>query len=166
MISNSIITPRSGELNHISTEHITDALIRGFAMDDNKHIKILLAEDNIVNSKLAEKMISKLGYTTSLALNGEEVIDKIKAASEPFDIILMDLQMPVMDGIEATKWVKSNAKDYGQDPVVIALTANTLSEDRKKCQEVGMVDFIAKPLGFKQLEMALSKWSKKLAKAS
>ena len=52
-------------------------------MDDNKHIKILLAEDNIVNSKLAEKMISKLGYTTSLALNGEEVIDKIKAASEP-----------------------------------------------------------------------------------
>ena len=54
--------------------------------------------------------------------------------------------MPVMDGIEATKWVKSNAKDYGQDPVVIALTANTLSEDRKRCQEVGMVDFIAETL--------------------
>lgn len=135
-------------------------------MDDKKHIKILLAEDNIVNSKLAEKMISKLGYTTSLALNGEEVIDKIKESSEPFDIVLMDLQMPVMDGIEATQWIKGNAKDYGHDPVVIALTANTLSEDRKKCQEAGMVDFIAKPLGFKQLEMALAKWSKKLAKAS
>ena len=128
-----------------------------WTMTDNKDIRILLAEDNVVNSKLAEKMITKLGYTTTLAMNGEEVIECIKTASEPFDIVLMDLQMPVMDGIEATQWINFNAEKYGQNPVVIALTANTLSEDRLKCQEVGMVDFIAKPLGFKQLETALLK---------
>ena len=95
----------------------------------------------------------------------EEVINKIKEAEEPFDIIFMDIQMPLMDGIEATHWVKKHAKEYDQDPVIIALTANTLSEDRKRCFDSGMVDFIAKPIGFKQLESALAKWAQKLDKA-
>ena len=135
-------------------------------MNESRGLKILLAEDNVVNSKLAEKMISKLGFKPVLAFDGQEVVNCIKTASEPFDIVLMDIQMPNMDGIEATRWIKSHGAEYNQDPVVIALTANTLSDDRKKCYEVGMVDFIAKPLGFKQLEMALTKWTKKLDHAS
>jgi len=121
-----------------------------------RDIRILLAEDNDVNSKLAIRMLTKLGYTVDAVINGREAIHALQ--NRAYSIVLMDLHMPEMDGLTATQWILANPSQLMRVPCIIALTANTLPEDRKRCEESGMVDFIAKPIGFDSLSTVLEKW--------
>jgi CheY-like chemotaxis protein len=116
-------------------------------------LRILIAEDNLVNMKLAERVLAKLGYKPQTAMNGHEVLESIKYAS--YDVILMDIQMPEMDGLEATR----NIRLQGQgQPVIIAMTANAMQGDREICLQAGMDDYISKPIKLDDLVSMLKKW--------
>jgi CheY-like chemotaxis protein len=104
-------------------------------------LQIMVAEDNEVNQKLISRMLTKLGYNFELAVNGIEAIEKIKHKN--FDVILMDVQMPEMDGFEATRSIRKS--DISQ-PFIIAMTANAGPDDRDLCISEGMDDYIAKPM--------------------
>lgn len=118
-----------------------------------KHpLQILVAEDNLINQKIAIKILTKLGYQPRLANNGREALEM----SDQCDIILMDVQMPEMDGLEATKMIRSK---QGEQPVIIAMTANVLHGDRDACLQAGMDDYISKPINLDELLRQLEKWS-------
>jgi signal transduction histidine kinase/ligand-binding sensor domain-containing protein/CheY-like chemotaxis protein len=120
-------------------------------------LRILLAEDNPVNQKLAVRVLNKLGYTDiEVALNGLEAIEKLQ--QKFCELILMDMQMPKMDGLEATRLIRSNAK---QQPVIIALTANAMQSDRDLCLQAGMNEYLTKPLKPELLMEELRKASMK-----
>jgi signal transduction histidine kinase/CheY-like chemotaxis protein len=117
-------------------------------------LRILLAEDNVVNQKVALRLLERLGYRADLAKNGREAIEALR--NKPFDVILMDMQMPEIDGLEATRricreWVN------GKRPRIIALTANAMHGDREQCLLAGMDDYISKPMQFADLIGALRK---------
>jgi len=116
-------------------------------------LHILVAEDNIVNQKLAIKMLNKLGYQPHLAGNGKEVMEMI--SHEHYDIILMDVQMPEMDGLEATRMIRTC---LDVQPVIIAMTANVMMGDRDECIQAGMDDYISKPFELEELLNQFEKW--------
>jgi len=117
--------------------------------------RILVAEDNPVNQKVAVKMIEKLGYRVDIAGNGCEAVE----ASEriPYDLILMDCHMPEMDGFEATRKIRARKLGVRHIPI-IAMTANAMQEDRDRCLAVGMDDFLSKPVMSKSLAAVLDRW--------
>lgn len=127
----------------------------------SRGIRILLVEDNEVNSRLTTRMLVRLGYQVDAVLNGREAIHALQTQS--YAIVLMDLNMPEMDGFTATRWILNHPSEILLVPSIIALTANTLPEDRKRCEESGMVDFIAKPIGLDSLSHVLEKWSRRVA---
>ena len=114
-------------------------------------IKILVAEDNKINQVVIEKVLKRLGFESELAENGLEVLDKLNEAT--FDIILMDLQMPEMDGLEATHQIRKILKEQ---PVIIAMTANAMQSDREICLAAGMDDYLSKPVRVEKLMEKLS----------
>jgi PAS domain S-box-containing protein len=116
--------------------------------------KILLTEDNEINQQVAEELLVEAGISVTIANNGLEAVEWVE--KENFDLILMDLQMPEMDGFEATGIIR--AKDGFADMPIIAMTANALTEDRDRCLELGMNDHIAKPIDPENLYDTLSKW--------
>ena len=110
-----------------------------------RHRRVLLAEDNVVNQKLARRLLEKMGATVTVADNGQAAIDAMLNA--PFDVVLMDCQMPVLDGYEATRRVRSGAAGPAAAAIpIIALTAHALSGDRDRCLEAGMNDYMTKPI--------------------
>lgn len=117
-------------------------------------LNILLAEDNLVNQKVALMMLERLGYRADVAANGFEVLAALQRQS--YDVILMDVQMPEMDGLEATRRVRAEIESYRQ-PRIIAMTANALQGDRERCLEAGMDDYISKPVQIRDLVAALYK---------
>ena len=120
----------------------------------NEHpLKILLAEDNRVNQFVAKNTIQKIGYKIDIASNGIEALEMLK--NYPYDVVLMDCMMPEMDGSEATALIKKSPDLYGT-PKVIALTASALKEDKEKCAEVGMDDFLSKPLDMNEIIRVLT----------
>ncbi|MEH1827025.1 MAG: response regulator [Nostoc sp.] len=126
----------------------------------NSHkLRILLAEDNLVNQKVALKQLQSLGYSADVAGNGKEVLQLLEQI--PYDLILMDCQMPVLDGLETTKeihrWQESSFVS-GRRPVVIAMTANAMKEDQQMCLDVGMDDYLSKPVMKEKLAAALQRW--------
>jgi CheY-like chemotaxis protein len=118
-------------------------------------LKILIAEDNIVNQKLAISLLNMMGYRVDSVMNGKEVLDIL--GEKDFDIIFMDIQMPEMNGIEATIRIFETIPVEKQ-PLVIAITANAMVGDREKCLEVGMVDYMAKPIKIAELQKMIEKW--------
>jgi signal transduction histidine kinase/DNA-binding response OmpR family regulator len=116
--------------------------------------RILLAEDNRVNQKVALKLLERLGYRADVAENGLEVVAAL--SRRQYDIILMDVQMPDMDGLEATRRVRDLPEDV--QPRIIAMTANATQEDRAACFAAGMDDFLSKPVVAAQLAAALERW--------
>lgn len=107
-----------------------------------KHpLKILVAEDNIINQKFIARILSKLGYNCDMAENGVQAIEKLKI--QPYDLVLMDIQMPLMDGLETTRTIRNSE---GPQPYIAAMTANAMKEDREQCMEAGMNDYLAKPM--------------------
>lgn len=117
-------------------------------------LRILVAEDNIINQKLIIRILNKLGYDPTIAANGLEVISFIKY--DTFDVILMDIQMPEMDGLEATTAVRNS--DVRQ-PVIIAMTANAMQEDKEECLRIGMNDYLSKPIHIESLMAGLARAS-------
>ncbi|QEC75349.1 ATP-binding protein [Mucilaginibacter ginsenosidivorax] len=129
---------------------------------DNKEIfryrplKILLAEDNKMNQLIASKIFKKVGYSIDIAENGVEAIQM--SDKQHYDLIFMDVQMPEMDGLQATRTI---IKKHGKNaPPIIAMTANVLSEDENECTTAGMKDFVSKPFTFERLENVIQKWTK------
>ena len=119
-------------------------------------LRILLAEDNIVNQNLVRIMLGKAGHRVELANNGREAIEKLIKTDDPFDLIFMDIQMPVMDGLEATRIIRN--RGYGDIPI-IALTASAMEEDRLSCLKVGMDDYLAKPVRTDVVKEVIERWA-------
>jgi CheY-like chemotaxis protein len=125
-------------------------------VEDSKHsIHILLAEDNPINYKLAKLMLERGGYQVSLAKNGEEAVKIYTAHPHQFDLILMDIQMPVMNGREATGEIR---KQGFTDVPIIAMTAESMKGDREKCIDAGMNDYISKPIKRDVVFKMVKKW--------
>lgn len=118
-------------------------------------VKILLAEDNTVNQKLAVRIFSKMGYSVDVAANGLEVLNLMKMRH--YDLIFMDIQMPEMDGFAATEKIIQNW-DESVRPKIIAMTANALQGDREKCLKAGMDDYISKPIKIEEIQFAIERW--------
>ena len=117
-------------------------------------LRILLAEDNVVNQKVATKTLSKLGYRIDIAANGFEVLDAL--ARQPYDVVLMDVQMPELDGLEATRRIRSSVPQSRQ-PHIIAMTANAMQSDREECLAAGMNGYLSKPVRIEELVSALER---------
>ncbi len=116
-------------------------------------LKILLAEDNVVNQKVALKILDRMGYRADVASNGKEAVDAV--ARQRYDVVLMDVQMPEMDGVEATTIIRDR---FGADrPWIIALTANALQGDRERYLGVGMDDYLSKPIRVEELAAVLAR---------
>ncbi|HAT15099.1 MAG TPA: histidine kinase, partial [Microcoleaceae bacterium UBA11344] len=139
----------------------TPAVLRQIASNSSEpdaansaQIRILLAEDNVVNQKVAIHLLDRIGYRADIAANGLEVLEALKRQS--YDVVLMDVQMPEMDGLEATRRI---CRDWpaNQKPTIIAMTANAMQGDREKCLEAGMDYYITKPVRREELAIALSK---------
>ncbi|MFP4490020.1 MAG: response regulator [Spirochaetaceae bacterium] len=133
----------------------------GFEYDPaNKEYCILIADDNAINRTIAEKSLEKLGYTFVSAKNGKDVLEVLKR--QKCDLVLMDVQMPIMDGFEATREIrKSKDKDIPPHIPIIAMTAHVMKGDKERCLEAGMDDYLSKPLRPKDLIDTLKKYLQK-----
>ena len=130
-------------------ESIEEDLMAALPKKEIKQLSILIAEDNIVNQKIAVRMLEKRGWKVRAAINGRQVLEILD--EEPFDLILMDAQMPVMDGFEATKLIREQEKQTGKHIPIIALTARAMAGDRKKCLDSGMDGYVSKPVDRQKL---------------
>ncbi len=127
-------------------------------LSDKLPLNILLAEDNFTNQELVVTLMRKMGYTIDAVENGRKALEIMEHKS--FDIILMDVQMPVMNGLEATQAI---IEKYPEDvrPYIIAITANAMPGDRERFLEAGMVDYLSKPIRFKDVQDVLIRWGRK-----
>jgi signal transduction histidine kinase/CheY-like chemotaxis protein len=151
---------------HMLSKHLLSALRQvKVSTEDNTHklstefakkypLKILIAEDNRVNQKLAMRVLTKLGYNPDIAEDGKEVLEEVSQLN--YDLILMDVQMPEMDGLEATRMIRLC---LSVQPVIVAMTANTMQGDREDCLRAGMDDYISKPVHINELVIILEKWA-------
>jgi PAS domain S-box-containing protein len=119
--------------------------------------QILLAEDNPTNQKVAVKLLEKLGYSVKVVANGQEVLQQLEET--PYDLILMDCQMPLLDGYETTQEIRRRQGDR-LHTLIIAMTANAMKEDRDKCIAAGMDDYVSKPISKDQIQAVLQQWGK------
>jgi CheY-like chemotaxis protein len=124
-------------------------------------IRLLLAEDNVLNQKVALGVLRKIGYQADVAFNGQEVLAALEKA--PYDLILMDVQMPEIDGFEATRVIRQKEKMTGQHTPIIAITAHAMTGDRELCLEQGMDDYVSKPIQSKDLSAAIKRQLDKVA---
>ncbi len=125
-----------------------------------RSLKLLLAEDNAVNRKFATLLLEKMGHHMTVAVNGREAVEMHK--TNAFDIILMDVQMPEMDGLEATSAIRAAEKTTGAHIPIIAMTAEALKGDRERCLDAGCDDYLTKPIRSEELAQALERWSQTL----
>ncbi len=124
--------------------------------EKRQQISILLAEDNIVNQKMAVRMLEKKGWIVKSAINGRQVLEYLDQGE--FDLILMDAQMPVMDGYEATRMIRKKEEKEGGHIPIIALTARVMSGDKKKCLKCGMDGYVSKPIDRQKLYEVVEKF--------
>lgn len=117
-------------------------------------LEILVAEDNLINQHVILQILGKMGYTAALAENGMQCVEESKLRH--YDVILMDMQMPEMDGVQATRIIRDTLE---RQPVIIALTANTMQGDEQECLDAGMNDYIGKPVKLEELVYKLEKWA-------
>ncbi len=143
-----------------STDEVVDTLPASKFVDENRRFnaKVLLVEDNPINQMVAQKMLERIGLKPVLANNGVEALKVLQEQS--FDLVFMDCQMPEMDGFDATREIRRlDIKTLTQQSLpIIAMTANVMSGDRERCLDVGMDDYIGKPVQREQLATVLEKW--------
>ena len=154
------------ELGHGSTFHVTVRLRRASDVAASiepvsqtpraeRRLRVLLAEDNIVNQRVAVRLLQKQGHAVMVAGDGATAVALHRA--EPFDVILMDVQMPEMSGLEATASIRALELITGEHVIIVAMTAHALQGDRDRCIEAGMDDYVAKPIAFDVLTRALER---------
>lgn len=120
----------------------------------SRSLKVLVAEDNLINQKVAMINLKKLGHEVDIAANGQMAVDMYQSGS--YDVILMDIQMPILDGLEATLAIRKYEEEHKLDQIkIVAITANALNEDKAKCFEVGMNEYITKPIQTEELKNVL-----------
>ena len=139
---------------HTAAKPALEKVAEGREELDLSAFRILLVEDNRVNQRVAQRMLQKFNAKVEVANNGQEAVDFVKLG--PFDLILMDMQMPVMDGLEATRLIRSCTEQV--QPLILAMTANAAREDRERCLAIGMDDFLSKPIKLDQLREHLRRW--------
>lgn len=141
-------------LNHYSDSKSTEAE----SMRSLKGVRILLVEDHPINQQVAREILAKAGVKVIIADNGKKAVEAIKRDGKNFSAVLMDIQMPVMDGYEATSKIRA---DWSADDLpIIAMTAHAMVDERGKCLKAGMNDHIAKPIDIEDLYRTLIKWIK------
>jgi len=130
--------------------------------DLDKDLNLLLVEDNITNQIVAQGILKNFGFNVDIANNGQEAIEKLQnCESNKYSLILMDCQMPIMDGYQATRAIRSaKAGNLFKDIPIVAMTANAMRGDKEKCFNAGMDDYISKPIDLNALENILKKWTK------
>jgi two-component system, sensor histidine kinase and response regulator len=140
-------------------------LITRFSLHDERdpsaYLRVLLAEDNNVNQRLAVRLLEKRGHRVVVAGNGREALDAL--AKGKFDLVLMDVQMPEMDGLEATASIREKEKSSGLHQPIIALTAHAMKGDREKCLEAGMDGYLTKPIRPSELDEILEDYVTRLS---
>jgi CheY-like chemotaxis protein/HPt (histidine-containing phosphotransfer) domain-containing protein len=133
-------------------------------------LRVLVADDNLVNQKVASRLLQQMGYQADVANNGVEVLQALER--KPYDVILMDVQMPRMDGLEATRQIRSRQREaaprphFSQPILIIAMTANAMHGDREKCVGAGMNDYVPKPVRPEVLQAALEKFPALIASSA
>jgi two-component system, sensor histidine kinase and response regulator len=141
------------------TRHSVTELLRSqeepTQVELERSLEILLVEDNAVNQKVATRLLEKMGHRAALAVHGQEAVKKYGEGK--FDLILMDIQMPVMDGFEATSEIRQIQKERQEHTPIIAMTAHAMKEDRNRCLAAGMDEYISKPVDSKQLKLVISR---------
>jgi signal transduction histidine kinase/ActR/RegA family two-component response regulator len=151
---NKFLPPeRNNKLKAKQTDH--QKLTTDFS--DEFPLSILIVEDNAINIIILNKILSKLGYSPETARDGLEALAMVKA--NYYDLIFMDVQMPEMDGLEATRIIR---KTGSEQPVIIAMTANAMQGDRDECMEAGMDDYLSKPINLNNLVDMLKRWGKQI----
>jgi two-component system, sensor histidine kinase and response regulator len=140
-------------------EETASLVTRHTLREAKKRARILLAEDNAVNRTLAIRLLEKRGYTVSVATNGREAVAAVE--KERFDAILMDVQMPEMDGFEATAAIRATEESSGKHVPIVAMTAHALKGDEERCMEAGMDGYVSKPIRTNELYAALERVVKK-----
>lgn len=121
---------------------------------EEEKLSVLIAEDNTINQKVMQKMLSLLGMEIEVVGDGQKAINAIQ--ENDYDLVFMDMEMPVMDGIEATRAIRK--MDLDKQPLIVALTANAMNENRQKCLDAGMDDYVAKPVDKAKLRSVIQKW--------
>ncbi|HWZ03806.1 MAG TPA: response regulator, partial [Mucilaginibacter sp.] len=134
-----------------------EPVISQFSEDFAKQypMNILIAEDNVINQKLASRILTKMGYDPDIAVNGHDALNAMTA--KKYDMVLMDVQMPEMDGLEATRFIRENME---YQPIIIAMTANAMPEDKEICLKTGMDDYLSKPMKISDIMDILERWGK------
>jgi CheY-like chemotaxis protein len=148
----------------IKGEKVTDNLLRSTGHIDTgfgqrRPLRILIAEDNVINQKVATRILTQMGYRPDVVQNGLEVIQALER--QKYDVILMDVQMPEMDGLEATRQVRKRWTG-SKRPWIIAMTANAMESDRQMCYEAGMDSYLSKPVRIEALEAELTRSSENI----
>jgi CheY-like chemotaxis protein/HPt (histidine-containing phosphotransfer) domain-containing protein len=118
--------------------------------------RVLLVEDNPVNQAVAERMLQRVGLQVTLAVDGRSAVDATR--DQRFDLVLMDVQMPIMDGLHATRAIRAVQTPLGLRTPIVALTANAMAQEREQCLAAGMDDFLPKPFSSVQLHEVLARW--------
>ena len=139
-----------------------EPLITKHTLSENRRAKaqFLLVEDNVINQKVAKRMIEKLDKVVEIANNGQEALDLLK--KKDYDLVFMDVQMPVMGGLEATRKIREPGSGVMNPKIpIIAMTANAMKGDMEICLDAGMDDYIAKPISFDKIRSMVDKWNKK-----
>ena len=126
-------------------------------------LRILIAEDNLVNQKLALKLLERHGYAADVVSNGLEAVEAVEG--EGYDLVLMDVQMPEIDGLEATRRIRGS-RPRGSKPWIVALTANAMADDRALCLAAGMDDYLSKPIRVEELVAALTRGAEAIGAAT
>jgi signal transduction histidine kinase/ActR/RegA family two-component response regulator len=127
----------------------------GGLVDAANALHILLVEDNEVNQKLALSLLEREGHEVEVATDGAQAVDMATQGDMPYDLILMDMQMPVMDGLEATRRIRAHERNTREHVRIVAMTANVMAEDRERCLAAGMDEYLSKPIRVDELRAAL-----------
>ncbi|NDC39041.1 MAG: response regulator, partial [Proteobacteria bacterium] len=152
-----------GPLRNTPLENATQPVA---TCDKKLRAKLLLVEDNQVNQRVALRLVEKLGYEVEVASDGQEAVERIKRAPREYALILMDCQMPVMDGFSATEAIRSYERGLGFHIPIVAMTASAMESDERRCLAAGMDGFIAKPIDLPLLRSTLAKFLDHLQRAS